>query len=62
MKKRADIHTKKSARKNAAKPNRLEKATSVYFASLSQEALKEENRLGAAMASAARHVDFDADC
>jgi hypothetical protein len=39
--------------------NQLEKATAAYFASLSGEALEEENRLGAALAEAASHVNFD---
>jgi len=39
--------------------NKLEKATAAYFASLSGEALEEENRLGDALAEAASHVDFD---
>jgi hypothetical protein len=52
---------KKARKKNARKPNALEKATAAYFASLSPEELEEENRLGAAVASAARQVNFDAD-
>jgi hypothetical protein len=39
--------------------NQLEKATAASFASLSGEALKEENRLGAALGEAASHVNFD---
>ena len=39
--------------------NQLEKATAAYFASLSSEALEEENRLGAALAQEASHVNFD---
>jgi hypothetical protein len=39
--------------------NHLEKATAAYFASLSGEALEEENRLGAALSEAASHVNFD---
>jgi hypothetical protein len=39
--------------------NQLEKATAAYFASLSGKALVEENRIGAAMADASSHVNFD---
>jgi len=49
---------KKKSRKKQAR-NRLEKATAAYFASLSAEALEEENRLGAALGEAASHVNFD---
>jgi hypothetical protein len=52
---------KKVSRKKTRRPNALEKATAAYFASLSPEVLEEENRLGAAVAHAASHVDFDAD-
>lgn len=52
---------KKHTKKKAARMNRLEEATAAYFASLSPEALEEENQLGAALASAAAQVDFDAD-
>jgi hypothetical protein len=52
---------KKKAGKSRKKPawNQLEKATAAYLASLSGEALEEENRLGAALAEAASHVNFD---
>jgi len=52
---------KQSKKKNRKRKtwNRLEKATAAYFASLSPEALEEENRLGAALADAASHVNFD---
>jgi hypothetical protein len=46
----------KSRKKRAR--NQLEKATAVYYASLSGEALEEENRIGAAMADSS-HVNFD---
>jgi hypothetical protein len=59
----------KKIRKNKKQPkkkgqkrrawNQLEKATAAYFASLSGEALEEENRLGAALSEAASHVNFD---
>jgi len=39
--------------------NQLEKATAAYYASLSGEALEEENRIGLAMADASSHVNFD---
>jgi hypothetical protein len=38
---------------------RLEAATEAYFASLSPEALEEENRLGEALAHEAGNVNFD---
>jgi uncharacterized iron-regulated protein len=38
---------------------RLEAATEAYFASLSPEALTEENRLGEALADEAGKVNFD---
>jgi hypothetical protein len=38
---------------------RLEAATEAYFASLSPEALEEENRLGEALAHEAGNVSFD---
>ncbi len=38
---------------------RLEAATEAYFASLSPEALEEENRLGEALAHEAGKVNFD---
>jgi hypothetical protein len=52
---------KKKGRKNRKKRvwNKLEKATAAYFASLSGEALEEENRLGDALGEAASHVNFD---
>ena len=40
---------------------RLEKATEAYFASLTGEALREEQELERAVASSASRVDFDAD-
>jgi len=63
MKKRPKKRKKPSTKlkKQRTRLNRLEKATAAYFASLSPEALEEENRLGAAMASAAAQVDFDGD-
>jgi hypothetical protein len=51
--------SKKSSANRSSRATRLEKATAAYFASLTGEALKEENRLGAAMAHAAGQVDFD---
>ena len=50
---------KKSIQKKSSRASRLEKATAAYFASLSPEALEEENRLGAALSEAASHVNFD---
>jgi hypothetical protein len=38
---------------------RLETATEAYFASLTPEALDEENRLGEALAHASGYVNFD---
>jgi len=38
---------------------KLETETEAYFASLSSEALEEENRLGEALAHAAGQVNFD---
>ncbi len=53
---------KKDLKSRKKRPwNQLEKATAAYYASLSGEALEEENRLGAAMAHAAGQVDFDSD-
>ncbi|HEY2546335.1 MAG TPA: hypothetical protein VGI46_09735 [Candidatus Acidoferrum sp.] len=40
---------------------RLAKATAAYFASLSGEALREEQKLERALGHAASAVDFDAD-
>jgi hypothetical protein len=50
---------RKRAKKKTARNNRLEEATASYFASLSPEALEEENRLGAALSEAASPVNFD---
>jgi len=41
--------------------HKLEKATADYFDSLSGEALEEEKRLEAAIASASNQVNFDED-
>ncbi len=60
-KKRKTKQPNKRPRKKAVRTNRLEEATAAYFASLSPEALEEEKQLGAAVASAAGHVNFDAD-
>src|SRR6266700_3067967 len=60
-KKRKRKQPNKHPKKKAVRTNCLEEATAAYFASLSPEALEEENRLGAAMASAAGQVNFDAD-
>jgi len=60
-KKRKRKQPNKHPKKKAVRTNRLEEATAAYFASLSPEALEEENRLGAAVASAAGQVNFDAD-
>jgi hypothetical protein len=49
---------KKKSRKKQAR-NRLEEATAAYFASLSGEALEDENMLAAALEEAASHVNFD---
>ena len=38
---------------------RLANDTAAYFDNLSPEALEEENRLGAALASSAKGIDFD---
>ena len=51
--------TKPKKNTRRARRQRLERATARYFASLSGEALEEENRLGAAMAEASSHVNFD---
>jgi hypothetical protein len=48
-----------SVARRAEARERLEAATEAYFASLSPEALQEENRLGEALAQEADHVDFD---
>ena len=45
--------------RRAESRERLETATEAYFASLSPEALDEENRLGEALASATGQVNFD---
>ncbi len=61
-KKRAsNKYPKKRTKKKIGRKNRLEEVTAAYFASLSPEALEDENRLGAAMAYEASNVDFDAD-
>jgi hypothetical protein len=51
----------KKGQKNRKKRtwSQLEKATTAYFASLSGEALEEENRLGAALAEETSQVNFD---
>jgi hypothetical protein len=53
--------TRKSPKKAFSKPNRLEKATALYYASLSPKDRAYENRLGAAMASASANVNFNSD-
>lgn len=45
--------------RRAESRRRLEEATAAYFESLSGEARKEENALGAALAHAAGKIDFD---
>jgi hypothetical protein len=45
--------------RRAESRERLEAATEAYFASLSPEALEEENRLGEALAYEAGRVNFD---
>jgi hypothetical protein len=52
---------KKHGQTKPTPKSRLEKATTAYFSSLSGEALKEENRLGAALAKSSAQVDFDAE-
>jgi hypothetical protein len=52
---------KKITRKKAKRRNALERATAAYFASLSGEALEEERRLEAVVASTLGRIDFDAD-
>jgi hypothetical protein len=61
MKKTAKKATKRSSKKKLSNPNLLEKATALYYASQSPEDRAHENRLGAAMASAAAHVNFNSD-
>ena len=56
-KKRSKKKVRKSERLRAC--NQLEKVTAAYFASLSGEALAEENRLGAVLGEAASQVNFD---
>ena len=53
--------TKPSKRvvKKCAPRNKLEKATTAFYASLRGKDLEEENRLGAALAHAAALVNFD---
>jgi folate-dependent phosphoribosylglycinamide formyltransferase PurN len=48
-----------SEARRAEARERLEAATEAYFASLSEEALQEENELGAALAHEAGQVNFD---
>jgi hypothetical protein len=48
-----------SVARRAEARERLEAATEAYFASLSPEALQEENRLGEALAQETDRVDFD---
>jgi hypothetical protein len=48
-----------SVARRAEARERLEAATEAYFASLSPEALEEENRLGTALAYETDHVNFD---
>jgi hypothetical protein len=48
-----------SVARRAEARERLEAATEAYFASLSPEALEEENRLGEALAHETDHVNFD---
>lgn len=45
--------------RRAESRERLEAATEAYFASLSPEALEEENRLGEALAHESGRVNFD---
>jgi len=45
----------------AMRCERLEKATTAYFASLSGENLRQEQELERAVASHCQRVDFDAD-
>ena len=52
---------KKKRITKAMRRKRLEKATAAYFASLSGEALREENELGRALAYEMSKVDFDAE-
>jgi hypothetical protein len=61
MKKTTKRPTKKSSKKKFSTPNRLEKATALYYASLSPEDRAHENRLGAAMASASTQLDINSD-
>jgi hypothetical protein len=61
MKKPKTKSLKKTSSKKSSKPNRLEKATATYYASLSAKALKHENQLDAAIASASAKVNFDTD-
>lgn len=60
MKKRATKKDGKRKRQSKrARRQKLEKATAAYYASLSGEALEEENRIGAAMAYGSSQVNFD---
>jgi hypothetical protein len=61
MMKTAKKATKRSSKKKLSKPNPLEKATALYYASLSPEDRAHENRLGAAMASVSANVTFNSD-
>jgi hypothetical protein len=53
--------TKRSPKKKLSKPNPLEKATALYYASLLPKDRAHENRLGAAMASALAHINLNSD-
>jgi hypothetical protein len=53
-KKKEQLKKNTKNNKKTARTNRLEEATVAYFASLSPEALGEENRLGAALAATSR--------
>ena len=48
-----------SVARRAEARDRLEAATEAYFASLSPEALEEENRLGEALFHESGHINFD---
>jgi hypothetical protein len=61
MMKIAKKATKRSPKKKLSKPNPLEKATALYYASLLPRDRAHENRLGAALASASANVNFDLD-
>ena len=51
--------TKQKSNTKLARRRRLARATAAYYASLSGEALEEENRLGALMDETSSQINFD---